>query len=436
MQNCAFGAAACFAFCILHFALSSDMAILTQFDVLAIRRDFPILQQEVNGKPLAFLDSGASSQKPRQVIACLEDHYRRYNANVHRGVYKLSEEATFAYERARGKVARFIGAASQREIVFTRNTTEALNLVAHAWGGANLRQGDRILLTIMEHHSNIVPWQMLAQRTGATLDYLGIDGEGRLRLDELDEKLTARTKIVAITHQSNVLGTINPVRLIAERAHAVGAVVVVDGAQSVPHMPVDVQELGCDFLAFSGHKMCAPTGIGALWGRRSLLEAMPPFLGGGSMIKVVELQESSYADVPARFEAGTPAIGEAIALGEACDYLSGIGMEAIHRHEQELLSYGLERLGAVEGLTLFGPRGTADRGTSLSFDLQGVHPHDVAAILDGEGVAVRAGHHCAQPLHRHLDVPATTRASFYIYNTREEIDRLAVGLEKARRMFS
>ncbi len=411
------------------------MATLTQFDVLAIRRDFPILQQEVNGKPLAFLDSGASSQKPRQVIACLEEYYRRYNANVHRGVYKLSEEATFAYERARGKVARFIGAASQREVVFTRNTTEALNLVAYAWGGANLRAGDRILLTIMEHHSNIVPWQMLAQRVGAAIDYLGIDEEGRLRLDELDEKLTERTRLVALTHQSNVLGTINPVRLIADRAHDVGAVVVVDGAQSVPHMPVDVQELGCDFLAFSGHKMCAPTGIGVLWGRRALLEAMPPFLGGGSMIKVVELERSSYADVPARFEAGTPAIGEAIALGEACDYLSAIGMEAIHRHEQDLLSYGLECLGALEGVTIFGPRDTTDRGAALSFALDGVHPHDVAAILDGEGVAVRAGHHCAQPLHRHLDVPATTRASFYIYNTREEIDRLAVGLEKARRMF-
>jgi cysteine desulfurase/selenocysteine lyase len=412
------------------------MTTLTQFDVLAIRREFPILQQEVNGKPLAFLDSGASSQKPRQVIDCLEDYYKRYNANVHRGVYKLSEEATFAYERARGKVARFIGATSQREVIFTRNTTEALNLVAYSWGGANLQPGDRILLTIMEHHSNIVPWQLLAQRTGAKLDYLGIDGEGRLRLDELDQKLSERTKLVALTHQSNVLGTINPVRAIAERAHAVGAVVVVDGAQSVPHMPVDVQALGCDFLAFSGHKMCAPTGIGVLWGRRALLEAMPPFLGGGSMIKVVELEQSTYADLPARFEAGTPAIGEAIALGAACDYLSEIGMEAIHRHEVELLAYALERLSAVEGLTLFGPRSVEQRGAAVSFTLDGVHPHDVAAILDGENVAVRAGHHCTQPLHRQLDVPATTRASFYIYNTHEDVDRLAAGLEKARRMFA
>jgi cysteine desulfurase/selenocysteine lyase len=411
------------------------MITLSQLHVLAVRREFPILHQEVNGHPLAFLDSGASSQKPRQVIACLEDYYRRYNANVHRGVYRLSEEATFAYEQARGKVARFIGAANQREVIFTRNTTEAINLVAYAWGGANLKPGDRILLTIMEHHSNIVPWQMLAQRSGATIDYLGIDEEGRLRLDELDEKLTERTKIVAIAHTSNVLGTVNPVRAIADRAHAVGALLLVDGAQGVPHMAVDVQELGCDFLAFSGHKMCGPTGIGVLWGRRALLEAMPPFLGGGSMIKVVELEQSSYADVPARFEAGTPAIGEAIALGAACDYLSGLGMEVIHRHELELLGYALERLSTVEGLRIFGPTGLEQRAGILSFDLEGVHPHDVAAILDGEGIAVRAGHHCTQPLHRHLDVPATTRASFYLYNTSDEIDRLAVGLEKARRMF-
>lgn len=411
------------------------MATLTQFDVATIRRDFPILQQEVNGKPLAFLDSGASSQKPRQVIDCLEDYYRRYNANVHRGVYKFSEEATFAYERARGKVARFIGAASPREIVFTRNTTEAINLVAYAWGGANLRPGDRILLTIMEHHSNIVPWQMLAQRSGAQLDYLRIDGEGRLALDDLDAKLTEQTKIVAVTQQSNMLGTINPIRLLADRAHAVGAKLLVDGAQSVPHMPVDVKALGCDFLAFSGHKMCGPTGIGALWARREILEAMPPFLGGGSMIKVVELDQSSYADVPTRFEAGTPAIGEAIALGEAVDFLTNIGMEAIFRHEQELLGYALDRLASVGGLTIYGPQSTQDRGGAVSFTLDGVHPHDVASILDGEGIAVRAGHHCTQPLHRHLDVPATARASFYIYNLPEEIDRLALALEKARRLF-
>jgi cysteine desulfurase/selenocysteine lyase len=412
------------------------MATTRLFDTLAIRREFPILNQEVNGKPLAFLDSGASSQKPRQVIDCLEDYYRRYNANVHRGVYKLSEEATFAYERARGKVAKFINAASQREVVFTRNTTEAINLVAYSWGNANLHPGDRILLTVMEHHSNIVPWQMLAQRTGAKLDYLPIDGNGRLVLDRLDRVLTERTRLVALTHQSNVLGTINPVKLIAEQAHAVGAKVLVDGAQSVPHMPVDVRELGCDFLAFSGHKMCGPTGIGVLWGRRALLEAMPPFLGGGSMIKVVELDESTYADVPTRFEAGTPAIGEAIALGEAVDYLNEIGMDTVRQHELELLAYALPRLSRVEGLRIYGPPTCEDRGGAIAFTLEGVHPHDVAAILNNEGVAVRAGHHCTQPLHRLLDVPATTRASFYLYNLPEEVDRLAVGLEKARKLFS
>ncbi len=409
---------------------------LTQFDVLALRREFPILQQEVNGHRLAFLDSGASSQKPRVVIDCLEDYYRRYNANVHRGVYKLSEEATFAYERARGKVARFIGARSQREIVFVRNTTEAINLVAYSWGDTNLRPGDRILLSLMEHHSNIVPWQMLAQRTGAKLDYLGLDGDGRLALEELDTKLTEQTKLVALTQQSNVLGTINPIAQIAARAHAVGAKLLVDGAQSVPHMPVDVKELGCDFLAFSGHKMCAPTGIGVLWARRELLEAMPPFLGGGSMIKLVELDESSYADVPTRFEAGTPAIGEAIALGEAVDFLGGIGMEAIHRHEVELLAYALERLSEVGGLRIYGPPTVEARGAAVSFTLEGVHPHDVATILDGEGIAVRAGHHCTQPLHRHFDIAATTRASFYIYNLADEVDRLAAALEKARKLFA
>ncbi|NTW97745.1 MAG: cysteine desulfurase [Oscillochloris sp.] len=412
------------------------MATLSTFDVLALRREFPILQQQVNGKPLAFLDSGASSQKPRQVIECLEDYYRRYNANVHRGVYKLSEEATFAYERARGKVARFIGANNKREIIFTRNSTEAINLVAYAWGGANIREGDRILLTIMEHHSNIVPWQMLAQRTGAKLDYIGLTPEGRLDLSDLDRKLSQGVKLVAVTHQSNVLGTINPVAMLAERAHAVGAKILLDGAQSVPHMPVDVKALGCDFIAFSGHKMCGPTGIGALWARRSILEAMPPFLGGGSMIEVVGLESSTYAEVPARFEAGTPAIGEAIALGEACDFLSGVGMDSIYQHEQELLGYALDRLAGVAGLRILGPQDTEQRGAALSFTLEGVHPHDVAAILDGEGVAVRAGHHCTQPLHRFYDIPATTRASFYIYNTAEEVDRLAVGLEKARKLFS
>jgi cysteine desulfurase/selenocysteine lyase len=351
-------------------------------------------------------------------------------------VYQLSEEATYAYEQARAKVARLIGAKSEREIVFVRNTTEAINLVAYAWGGANIGPEDRILLSVMEHHSNIVPWQMLAQRAEAQLDYLSIDGEGRLVLEELDSKLTERTKLVAITHQSNVLGTINPIPYLAERVHAVGALLLVDGAQSVPHMPIDVQALGCDFLAFSGHKMCGPTGVGVLWGRRKLLEAMPPFLGGGSMIEIVELERSTYAEIPARFEAGTPAIGEAIALGEAAEFLMHVGLEAIHQHEQELTAYAIERLSAISGLVIYGPHTLEDRGGAVSFSLPSVHPHDVAAILDGEGVAVRAGHHCTQPLHRLLDVPATTRASFYLYNTVEEIDRLVIGLEKAQHIFN
>lgn len=407
---------------------------MTLFDIVALRREFPILNQSVNGNVLAFLDSAASSQKPRRVIDCLEDYYRRYNANVHRGIYRLSEEATFAFERARGKVARFINARSQREVVFVRNTTEAINLVARSWGDANLREGDRILLSIMEHHSNLVPWQMLAQRTGAKLEFLPIDGEGRLALDNLDAQLEG-VRLVAITQQSNVLGTINPVAEIAQRAHAVGALVLVDGAQSVPHMPVDVQALDIDFLAFSGHKMCGPTGIGVLWGRRTILEQMPPFLGGGSMIKVVGLHESTYADIPARFEAGTPAIAEAIALGEAIDFLQEIGMDQIYAHERELLGYALERLTEVEGLRVYGPRTTDMRGGAVSFTLDGVHPHDVAAVLDGEGIAVRAGHHCAQPLHAYYDIPATTRASFYLYNILEEIDRLVVALRKARTLF-
>jgi cysteine desulfurase/selenocysteine lyase len=410
-------------------------AALTLFDVLALRREFPILHQQVHGKPLAFLDSGASSQKPRRVIDALEDYYKRYNANVHRGVYQLSEQATFAYEQARGKVAKFINAASPREIIFTRNTTEAINLVARAWGEANILPGDRILLTVMEHHSNIVPWQMLAQRTGAKLDYLLVDGDGRLVLDDFERKLEG-VKLVALTHQSNVLGTINPVREIVAQAHNAGALVLVDGAQSVPHMPVDVRELGVDFVAFSGHKMCGPTGIGVLWGRRALLEAMPPFLGGGSMIKVVTLEGSTFADVPARFEAGTPAIGEAIALGEAVDFLADVGMERVHAHECELTAYALERLSRVEGLTIYGPTTPEMRGGAVSFTLDGVHPHDIASILDGEGVAIRAGHHCCQPLHTLLDVPATARASFYLYTLPEEVDRLADGLDKARQLFA
>jgi cysteine desulfurase/selenocysteine lyase len=406
------------------------------FDVLALRREFPILHQEVHGKPLAFLDSAASSQRPRQVIDSLEEYYRRYHANVHRGVYKLSEEATFAYERARGKVACFIGSPNPRELVFTRNATEAINIVAYSWGNANVSEGDHILLTMMEHHSNIVPWQMLAQRVGAKLDYIRVDGEGRLVLEDLDSLLTERTKMVAVTHQSNVLGTINPIKMIAERAHAVGALVLVDDAQGVPHMPVNVKELDIDFLALSGHKMCGPTGSGALWARHELLEQMPPFLGGGSMIKLVELEQSTYADIPVRFEAGTPAIAECIALGEAVDFLKSVGMETVHRYEHDLTAYALERLSEIEGLHIYGPHTMESRGGMVSFTMDGIHPHDIASLLDGEGIAVRAGHHCAQPLHRFLGIPATTRASFYLYNIPEEIDRLATGLEKVKKLFA
>jgi cysteine desulfurase/selenocysteine lyase len=404
------------------------------FDVLALRRDFPILHQQVHGNLLAFLDTAASSQRPIQVIECLRDYYSRCHANVHRGVYKLSEEATLAYERSRGKVAHLIGAASPREVIFTRNATEAVNLVAYAWGSANVREGDRILLTTMEHHSNIVPWQMLAQRVGAHLDYVRFDGEGRLILEDLDQLLTERTRMVAVVHQSNALGTVNPVQEIARRAHEVGALVLVDGAQSVPHMPVNVQELGCDFLAASGHKMCGPTGIGFLWGRRPILDAMPPFLGGGSMIKVVGTDTSTYADVPVRFEAGTPAIAEAIALGTAIDYLNEVGLEKIHHYEHELTTYALGRLSEIAGLTIHGPHTVEERGGTLAFTMEGIHPHDIASILDGEGIAVRAGHHCTQLLHRVLGVPATTRASFYLYNIPEEVDRLVAGLEKVKKL--
>jgi cysteine desulfurase/selenocysteine lyase len=411
------------------------MALVTPLEATNIRREFPILGREIHAKPMAFLDSAASSQKPARVIAKLDDYYRRYNANVHRGVYTLSEEATLAYEEARETIAAFIGAKQAQELIFTRNTTEAINLVAYAWGGAHIKAGDHILLSMMEHHSNIVPWQMLAQRTGAVLDYLPLDQEGRLQLDQLDSLLTEQTKLVAITHQSNVLGTINPIGELAKRAHGVGAKILVDGAQSVPHMPINVQELGIDFLAFSGHKMCGPTGIGALWGRRELLQAMPPFLGGGSMIEIVELDSSTYAEIPARFEAGTPAIGEAIALAEAVRFLSELGMEAVHKHEQQLTAYLLERLSEVAGLRIYGPRDLNERGGAVAFTLDDVHPHDVAAILDGEGVAVRAGHHCAQPLHRLLDISASVRASVYVYNTPADIDQLVLGLERAKRLF-
>ena len=403
-------------------------------DVWAVRHDFPILHQEVHGHPLVYLDNAASSQKPLRVIEAIDDYYRRYNANVHRGIHKLSEEATTAYEEARKKVARFINARSPKEVIFTRNTTESINLVAYSWGRANIREGDEILLTEMEHHSNLVPWQLLAQEKGARLRFVPITDDGLLDLDALDGLLTERTKLVSVVHMSNVLGTINPVAEIVRRAHEVGALVLLDGAQSVPHLRVDVQALDCDFLAFSGHKMCGPTGIGVLYGKRELLEAMPPFLGGGDMIREVHLERSTWNSLPWKFEAGTPSIAQGIGLGYAVDYLTEIGMEAIHAHEREVTAYALSRLSEIPGITLYGPP-VKLRGGVVSFNLEGVHPHDIATILDSEGVAIRAGHHCAQPLMRRLGVVATARASFYLYNTCEEVDVLVRAVEKAKQIF-
>ena len=409
--------------------------IETGLDVLAIRRDFPILDRRINGKPLIYLDSAATSQKPRSVIDAMTDYYQRYNANPHRGVYAISEEATAAYEEARQKVAGFINARSPKEIVFTRNTTEAINLVRYSWGRSAVSRGDRILLTEMEHHSNLVPWQLLAAEVGAELDFLGIDDRGLLRLEELEMKLQG-ARLLGITQQSNTLGTINPIKAIAAEAHRAGALVLVDGAQAAPHMPVDVQDLDVDFYAFSGHKMCGPTGIGVLWARRSLLETMPPFLGGGDMIKKVRLRDASWNDLPWKFEAGTPSVAEGIGLGAAVDYLSGLGMERVRVHERTLMEYALERLEDVPGIILYGPPDSAVHGAALSFSLPHIHPHDVATLVDRDGIAVRAGHHCTQPLMERLGVPATTRASFYVYNRPEEVDCLVESLIKAQKVFN
>jgi cysteine desulfurase/selenocysteine lyase len=366
----------------------------------------------------------------------LREYYEEYNANVHRGIYFIAEKATQRYEEARARVARFINAPRPEEIVFTRGTTESINLVSNAWGRANIRKGDEILLTEMEHHSNLVPWQLLVAEKEARLRYLPFDGQGRLAMEELDGLLTERTKLVAVTHQSNVLGTINPVKEIARRAHAVGALVLVDGAQSVHHMPVDVQDLECDFLAFSSHKMCGPTGAGALWARYDLLDAMPPFHGGGEMIMLVQLHETTYKDPPHKFEAGTPNIADCIVWGTAIEYLEGLGMEAIRQHERQLVVYALGQLREVEGVRTFGPENVEQRGGAIALDIAWVHPHDVAQVLDQEGIAVRAGHHCAQPLHRRLGLAASTRASLYLYNTPQDIDALVRGLEVVRRLFT
>jgi cysteine desulfurase / selenocysteine lyase len=405
------------------------------FDAKAVRADFPILAAEAHpGVPLVYLDSAATSQKPLAVIEAMDRYYRHYNANVHRGIHQLSELATAAYEGARERVARFINAPDPAQVIFTRNTTEAINVVALSWGRANLAPGDEILLTEMEHHSNIVPWQMLAQEKDAVVRYIPFTPEGVLDLAELDTLLTEKTRILAFTAMSNVFGTINPVKQLVTAAQAVGAITVVDAAQSVPHTPVDVQELGCDFLAFSAHKMCGPTGIGVLYGKRDLLEAMPPVMGGGDMIRRVRLEGSVWNELPWKFEAGTPSIAEAIGLGAAVDYLSAVGMEAIHAHEQYVTGYALEALSEVDGLTLYGPP-VSQKGGVATFSLKGVHPHDVAQILDQDGVAVRAGHHCAMPIHHKLNLPATARASFYLYTLPEEVDKLVAGLGRVKKVF-
>lgn len=404
-------------------------------DPKIVRKDFPILERSMAGKPLVYLDSAVTSQKPRQVIEALSDFYEKHNANVHRGIYPLGEEATAMYEGAREKVAAFVGAADPNSIVFTRGTTESINLVAHGWGRKFMREGDEVVLTEMEHHSNIVPWQLCARDTGAVLRYVPITDDGLLELDALRSTVTERTKLIGVTGQSNVLGTLTPLREIAEIGHDVGAKVLVDGAQFVSHNPVNVSELDVDFLTFSGHKMLGPTASGGLYGRRELLEDMDPFLGGGEMIQEVFPDRSTYKDPPWKFEAGTPAIAQAIGLGAAVDYLEDLGMKNVREHERELAAYALERLGDT-GARIFGPMDPDRRGGAVSFWFKDVHPHDLATILGQEGVAIRAGHHCAQILMRRLGVPATARASFYVYTLREEIDALVDALARAEEVFA
>jgi len=417
---------------------SEDGANATQasrLDPHALRADFPILATTVHGKPLVYLDSAATSQKPNVVIDAVDTFYREYNANVHRGIYEIGERSTQAYERARAQVARFIGAPDAHEVVFTRNATEAINLVAYSWGRRNVGRGDVIVLTEMEHHANLVPWQLLAQEKDADLEFIPITDDGQLRLDVFEVLLRVHPKIVAFTHVSNTLGTINPVAEMTRLAHEAGALVLVDGAQAVPHVPVDVKALDADFYVFSGHKMLGPTGSGALWARRELLESMPPFLAGGEMIREVHLRRSDWNDIPWKFEAGTPDIAAAIGLGAAAEYLSAIGMDDVRAHERELVTYTLDLLHReLPTLELYGP--PADRrGGVIPFNVPGVHPHDVAQILDRFGIAVRAGHHCTMPLHERLDLAATARASFNVYTTREDIDMLVVGLREVYRLF-
>ncbi|MGW0436036.1 cysteine desulfurase [Micromonospora sp. NPDC003197] len=416
-----------------------------RLDVEKLRADFPILGREINGHPMVYLDSANTSQKPRQVLDAIREHYERHNGNVSRSVHTVGTEATEAYEGARAKVAAFINAPGADEVVFTKNSTEAINLVAYAFSNASLDPaadprfrlgpGDEVVISEMEHHSNIVPWQLLCQRTGATLRWFGITEGGRLDESNLDELVNERTKLVSLVHMSNIIGTVNATARITERVRQVGALLLLDCSQSVPHQPIDVVDLDADFIAFTGHKMCGPTGIGVLWGRAELLAAMPPVLGGGSMIETVTLQGSTFAPPPARFEAGTPPIAEAVGLGAAVDYLSAIGMRAIQWHEKEITAYALDALATVPGLRIFGPVVPVGRGGTISFALDSVHPHDVGQILDSVGVQVRVGHHCARPVCVRYGVPATTRASFYLYTTTGEIDALVRGLEQARKVF-
>ncbi|WP_286229563.1 cysteine desulfurase [Neobacillus mesonae] len=401
-----------------------------------IRNQFPILDQEVNGKPLVYLDSSATSQKPIQVIEAVNKYYREYNSNVHRGVHTLGTKATDAYEGAREKVRKFINAKSTQEIIFTRGTTTSLNTVAASYAAANLKQGDEIVITYMEHHSNIIPWQQVAKRTGAELKYIPLQEDGTISLDDVRATITDNTKIVSVMQVSNVLGSINPVKEIAKIAHDHGAIMVVDGAQSAPHMKIDVQDLDCDFLAFSGHKMCAPTGIGVLYGKKHLLENMEPIEFGGEMIDFVHLYESTWKELPWKFEGGTPIIAGAIGLGAAIDFLNEVGLDNIAEHEHKLAAYALDKLSSVEGISIYGPHDGAKRAGLVTFNIADVHPHDVATVLDAEGIAVRAGHHCAQPLMRWLKQSATARASFYLYNNEEDIDKLVEGLVKTKEYFS
>jgi len=407
------------------------------FDVEKVRADFPILARTVRGKPLVYLDSAATSQKPRQVIDAVAEFYSRHNANVHRAIYELGEEATREYEGAREKIAQFIHARSPTEVVFTKSTTESLNAIAYGWGlKGKMGAGDEIVSTVMEHHSNHVPWFFVQDMKGVKLKWVDINEDGTLRMDDYDRLITKRTKVVTVTHCSNVLGTINPVQEIAKRAHEVGAICVVDAAQSAPHMPVDVQGIDCDFLAFSGHKMLGPTGIGVLFGKQERLEEMEPLIGGGEMIREVHLGTASWNDVPFKFEGGTPNMAGAIGLGVAVDYLTALGMENVRRHEVEMTRYALDVLPGVKGLKAYGPADVNRRGGVVSFVLGDIHPHEIASILDVEGIAIRSGHHCAQPLMERLNVPATARASFYVYNTPEEVDRLAAGLRKVLEVFA